>query len=190
VGKSFFDEAYLKGAIRRRIRALRDALPPGDRAERSQKAALACAEALGHLGRLGLFAPIGSEADPGGVPAQGRAFPRIEGKEIRLRWCEPDELRPSGRWSIPEPPPEAPIADGLDLVLVPGLAFDARGERIGYGAGFYDRFIRRLRTSGATTRFVGFGFEFQFVAEALPAHEGDERLDGFVSEAGLRWFAA
>jgi len=170
------------------MRARRDDLVDGP--ARAARASAAFVEAMGVVPRLGLFAAIGSEADPAGVQARRTAYPRLDGREMELRWCAPSELNPTGRWAIPEPPAEAPVAEPLDVVLVPGLAFDGQGGRIGYGAGYYDRFIRRRRATGASTRFVGFAFEFQLVDGSLPLHEGDEILDGFVSEAGLRWFAA
>lgn len=70
---------------------------------------------------------------------------------------------------FPEPFAGAPLAqaDAIDLVIVPGLAFDPRGHRIGYGAGFYDRYLASLsRPSGAAhARAVGVCFDFQVLAE-------------------------
>jgi 5-formyltetrahydrofolate cyclo-ligase len=60
----------------------------------------------------------------------------------------------------------------IELVIVPGLAFDRRGNRLGYGGGFYDRFLRRL---DATALAVGIGFAQQVVA-AVPAGRGDQSL--------------
>jgi 5-formyltetrahydrofolate cyclo-ligase len=76
---------------------------------------------------------------------------------------------------FPEPRADAPRAeaDAIDLVIVPGLAFDPRGHRIGYGAGFYDRFLAPLsRPSGAAhARAVGVCFDFQVLAEAPTSPE-------------------
>jgi 5-formyltetrahydrofolate cyclo-ligase len=76
---------------------------------------------------------------------------------------------------FPEPSADAPRAeaDAIDLVIVPGLAFDPRGHRIGYGAGFYDRFLApSARLSGATpTRAVGVCFDFQVLAEVPTSPE-------------------
>ena len=73
-----------------------------------------------------------------------------------------------------------------DVLIVPLLAFDALGYRIGYGAGFYDRTLRGLRAQ-RNVLAVGYAFAGQEVAE-VPHHEGDERLDGVVTEAGARRF--
>jgi 5-formyltetrahydrofolate cyclo-ligase len=67
----------------------------------------------------------------------------------------------------------------VDLVVTPGLAFDRRGYRVGYGGGFYDRYLARLRPNAARTAI---GFSFQ-VVEEVPADPGDERVHLVVTEA-------
>lgn len=78
--------------------------------------------------------------------------------------------------------------DEIDLVLVPGVAFDRVGGRLGRGAGFYDRFLASWRdrpmTGGGVRRLaVGVGFATQ-VVELVPTDPHDERLDGLVTDAG------
>ena len=83
----------------------------------------------------------------------------------------PDDLQP-GAWGIPEPRPQAvrpldPAA--LDMVVTPGVAFDIAGYRIGYGYGFYDRFLRR---TGEGTIFIGLAYDFQVLPDVFPeAHD-------------------
>jgi 5-formyltetrahydrofolate cyclo-ligase len=92
------------------------------------------------------------------------------------RWGEPlDE----GVWGIREPKPEAPEVEP-DILLVPLLAFDRAGNRIGYGAGYYDMTIARLRARKPVTA-VGIAFAIQEVA-AVPATPRDERLDLVLTE--------
>lgn len=86
------------------------------------------------------------------------------------------------------PGPEADILEP-DLMLVPLAAFDARGHRIGYGAGYYDRAIARLRASGRAPRLVGTAFACQEV-EQVPAEAHDVPLPEIITESGLRRFAA
>jgi 5-formyltetrahydrofolate cyclo-ligase len=95
------------------------------------------------------------------------------------RW---EELRP-GRYGVPSPPTEAaPEALGAgDLVLVPGLAFDGAGRRLGRGGGHYDR---ALAAAEEGTVAIGVGYEFQRV-DAVPVEPHDVALDAVVTERGL-----
>ena len=72
------------------------------------------------------------------------AVPKVYGEEMRFIYIT-DLLRTEkGFGGIPEPVDDAPVANDTDaLVLMPGLAFDAKGHRIGYGGGFYDRFLQQ-----------------------------------------------
>ena len=72
------------------------------------------------------------------------------------------------------------------VVIVPLLAFDPRGFRLGYGGGFYDRTLQRLRAKGPVLA-IGFAFAAQEV-DAVPTDDFDQRLDLIVTEAGPRWF--
>ena len=80
-----------------------------------------------------------------------------------------------------EPPASAPTVSGreVDLVCVPGVAFDARGGRLGRGRGHYDATLARLPRSAFR---VGLAFESQIVP-AVPAELHDELLDAVVTEA-------
>ena len=85
----------------------------------------------------------------------------------------------AGQWGIREPKAEEPEVDP-DILLVPLLAFDRAGQRIGYGAGYYDMTIARLRSRKPVTA-IGIAFSTQEVA-AVPATERDERLDLVLTE--------
>ena len=82
-------------------------------------------------------------------------------------------------------------ADVLDpaLMLVPLAAFDARGHRIGYGGGYYDRAIERLHAKGLTPRLIGVAFDCQEV-ERVPDEPHDVVLSEMLTESGLRRFSA
>lgn len=84
------------------------------------------------------------------------------------------------------PGEEADILDPA-LMLVPLSAFDSNGNRIGYGAGHYDRAIARLRCMGWVPELVGVAFSCQEV-EAVPAEPHDVPLDAILTETGLRRF--
>ncbi len=68
-------------------------------------------------------------------------------------------------------------------MLVPGVAFDAGFYRLGYGGGYYDRFLPRLRREALA---VGVAFSLQ-VVDKLPRHAHDFRLDALVTERGMLW---
>ena len=85
-----------------------------------------------------------------------------------------------------EPNPDAE-AVRPGVVLVPLLAFEARGHRLGYGAGHYDRTLKGLRAEGPV-RAIGLAFAGQEV-DRLPTHDGDQPLDAILTERGYREFA-
>jgi 5-formyltetrahydrofolate cyclo-ligase len=84
------------------------------------------------------------------------------------------------------PGPEADVLDP-SLMLVPLAAFDGRGHRIGYGAGYYDRAIARLIERGLRPKLVGIAFDCQLV-DAVPDEAHDVSLDAILTESGLRAF--
>lgn len=137
--------------------------------------------------RVGLYMPMGSEADidplRGFCQATARQAyaPRIEPGTTTLRFV-PLDAQTSWRRAkggFQEPQGQGVHADELDVVLVPGLLFDKRGFRIGYGGGFYDRAL--LNTS---VYAIGVGFAVQMVPQ-LPVEAHDMGLDALVDEAGL-----
>ncbi|MCO5071389.1 MAG: 5-formyltetrahydrofolate cyclo-ligase [Rhizobiaceae bacterium] len=84
------------------------------------------------------------------------------------------------------PGPEAQVLDP-EIMLVPLAAFDARGHRIGYGAGFYDRAIARMVAHGRTPRLIGIAFDCQEVP-LVPNEWHDVALTDIITETGLRHF--
>lgn len=89
-----------------------------------------------------------------------------------------------GRYGIPEPRIDRNReveAREIDLIVVPGLAFDRRGYRLGFGAGYYDRFLRSLYASQPRPFCFGLAYEFQ-VVPLLPSEGHDEKLDMVITE--------
>ena len=76
-----------------------------------------------------------------------------------------------------------------DIMLVPLSAFDRLGHRIGYGAGYYDRAIDRLRAKGKAPKLIGIAFDCQEVA-SVPAEPHDVALDAMLTESGFRVFGS
>ena len=93
------------------------------------------------------------------------------------------ELKP-GRFGILEPAAGTAVIspDDIDCVLVPGIAFDGRGARLGFGKGYYDRFLCQLP---AATHLCGLAFALQIV-ERVPDMPHDVRMQWLVTERGVR----
>jgi 5-formyltetrahydrofolate cyclo-ligase len=109
------------------------------------------------------------------------ALPAIagRGKPLTMRaWNNGDELA-SGQWGIREPTPQAPEVDP-DVMIVPLACFDRRGHRIGYGAGYFDMTIHRLRSIKPVTA-IGIAFAQQEI-DRVPATDHDEALDLVLTE--------
>lgn len=103
--------------------------------------------------------------------------------EMRLAPCASvSELTP-GIWKIPEPPP-GPEPAGLDLIVMPGLAFDSSGGRLGYGGGYYDRYL--ASRPDLVAHRAGLCLSFQIVA-AVPTDKWDAHVDSICSERALQW---
>ena len=101
-------------------------------------------------------------------------LPRVdmEAQRVVLHRWDGEPLEP-GAFGIPEPSPDAPVVDRVDLILVPALAVDETGHRIGWGKGFYDKL---LADEAATAFRVALVFQFQLLAESpatphdIPVH--------------------
>lgn len=133
---------------------------------------------------LALYAPIHHEVETAAVAAQALAtgktllYPAVEGREMAFRRVERlDELVP-GRFGIPEPSGEFWAPQLADLIVVPGVAFDSSGRRIGYGKGYYDKSLHPLEGSG---RLVGFCYDFQLFEEIV-GEPHDVTMDLIVTE--------
>ena len=102
------------------------------------------------------------------------AVPKIYGEEMRFLYITDFEREVApGYAGIPEPIADGPVADDpTALVLMPGLAFDPAGHRIGYGGGFYDRFL--AREPGHPTVALCYGFQ---MLPALPVEDFDIPVD-------------
>jgi len=111
------------------------------------------------------------------------ALPRVDGERLTLHWHEEDAPLATGAFGLTEPVPEAPPADPaeIDLVIVPGVAFDAACNRLGMGAGYYDRLLAEMPR--AVT--VGVAFDEQVVDE-VPCEPHDRPLDAVVTPSGVR----
>jgi 5-formyltetrahydrofolate cyclo-ligase len=177
-----------KAHLRREAQARRDALPADVRQAAADAIAVRefpLAVAPGAI--VSGFMPLKSEISPlplmRKLAGQGArlALPAIagRGKPLMMRAWQFGAPLDRGQWGIREPKPEAPEVDP-DILLVPLLAFDRAGSRIGYGAGYYDMTIKRLRARKPVMA-VGIAFAAQEVAE-IPTTDRDARLDLVLTE--------
>jgi 5-formyltetrahydrofolate cyclo-ligase len=116
------------------------------------------------------------------------ALPVVLARDAALafRAWHPGLAMEPGVLGIPVPPASSPLVVP-DVLLVPLIAFDALGRRLGQGGGFYDRTLAQRRAKGPAVVALGLAFAVQEVPE-VPEEAFDERLDGIITEAGLRWF--
>jgi len=177
-----------KSELRRQARARHDALPADMRAAAAQAiAARPFPISLARKTIVSCFMPIGNEINPiplmRNLAALGAqlALPAIagRGKPLTMRAFAFGQRLVAGTWGIREPDPEAPEVFP-DVLLVPLLAFDRTGHRIGYGAGYYDLTIAALRARKAVTA-CGLAFAAQEIAN-VPTTPRDVRLDLVLTE--------
>jgi 5-formyltetrahydrofolate cyclo-ligase len=144
---------------------------------------------VGAPARVSGFLPIGEEIDPAPLMTRllGERFslclPVMEGKgkPLLFRSWAPGEPLAEVMWGIREPLPTAPAVEP-DIVLGPLLAFDLGGYRLGYGGGFYDRTLARLRALKPIVA-VGLAYDAQRV-DSVPHHDYDQRLDWVLTPSG------
>jgi 5-formyltetrahydrofolate cyclo-ligase len=182
-------DADSKPLLRQKALARRKALPSETRSRLTERL---IQEGL-RLARLwtpsvvSAFHPIREEPDAlallGALADDGfaTALPVVVGRGAHLtfRLWRPGDPTAVGGMGIPEPVETAPAVDP-DLLFVPLACFDRRGHRIGYGAGYYDRSLERLRAT-KKVHAVGVAYEVCEVA-AVPYEAHDQRLDAIVTE--------
>lgn len=186
--------AAAKTALRLEARARRKGLmiehPEADWLAADQAPAMLAALRLKGAGVVAIYKALGAEIDPRPLGEVLRklgwqtALPAVETEDAPLmfRQWAPGEPLAKDLTDLAAPLPSAPEVRP-DLVIVPLLAFDRAGGRLGQGGGFYDRTLEALRQAGAAPPFVGFAYAGQEVAH-VPAEPHDQRLDGILTEAG------
>ena len=105
-------------------------------------------------------------------------FPVVQRKLMTACPYEGNAKMHRGKYNIPEPT-TPPYRGEIDLILVPGVAFDLQGNRLGRGGGYYDRFIK---SQPHTTTLVGVAYEFQLV-DKVPANRHDQKMHHVITPA-------
>jgi len=186
------DPAAFRAALRREKLAARQALPEGERSAASARILAALGAFLRERGptSLGLCAPVRGEVDclPLAVELAGAGWslvmPAAEARDaaMRFRRWYPDAPMALDPHGIPVPataeaPPPA-------ILLLPLVAFDAAGYRLGYGGGYFDRTLAALAMQGKRPLTIGVGFALARVDSIRPAPH-DIPLDAVVTESAL-----
>jgi 5-formyltetrahydrofolate cyclo-ligase len=133
---------------------------------------------------LALYAPIHHEVETALVANEALAagksllYPAVVGDDLEFRPVAEFSALVPGRYGIPEPQGRSYNPAAADLIVVPGVAFDVSGRRIGYGKGYYDRALHRLEGSG---KLVAFCYDFQLVEEII-GEPHDVTMDLIVTE--------
>ena len=175
-----------KAALRAELRALRAALSENERAKRDKGICDFLISLLDGVSLLLLFYPKGAEIDlrpvfyeatARGIPC---AFPRCADTKGEMDFylvSDLDELE-NGKFGIREPREDAiPITDLANaMILVPAFSFDGSGHRIGYGGGYYDRYLNTHKIHS-----VGVAYE-EFLRDSLPYDDLDAAVDTVVTE--------
>jgi 5-formyltetrahydrofolate cyclo-ligase len=176
----------LKASLRKQVAQARDGLAPEELRAKSREigSRLFQLPEYSAASVILFFASFRSEVETGPMIRQALAMgkrvvlPKVQGKELGLFEIKDFDADVSvGAWGIHEPHEKNPVAlDTVDLIIVPGLAFDERGNRLGYGAGFYDKL---LATFTKTT--AALAYEVQVVPN-VPAAGHDVPIQKIVTE--------
>jgi 5-formyltetrahydrofolate cyclo-ligase len=165
-------------------------LSDADRARLEQRLAEHLTSLFAGVAIVGGYCPLGSEISPLPAMEEARAvgaivgYPCFANPAKPFRFLAGDPLEP-GPFGIMQPAKRHPPVEP-DLVLVPLIAIDGRGTRLGRGKGHYDRALVRLKKHRA--KLVGVGWPLQRLADPIPAEPWDVPLDAFASPDGVEFF--
>ena len=180
-----------KQELRAQLKEKRNAISPDEkkRMDRAIVERIAASREFRDASAVLLYAPHGSEIDLLPLARLSRkigktvAFPRCDTASNTMQFyiLEPDARLVMGAYRIPEPAPNAPLCqlDEHTLCILPGLTFDKSGKRLGYGKGYYDRFLSNF--SGLS---IGVTFA-SLVAERVPTDKYDVPVDVIITEEGV-----
>jgi 5-formyltetrahydrofolate cyclo-ligase len=184
------DKVTLRRLARERRRDFVASLSEGRQQELEQRLGEVLEPLFAKSRITGAYCPMPNEISP--LPAmesagqQGiiLAYPAFSDHQSEIRFLAGEPAEP-GPWSCFQPPLDSPEVFP-DLVLVPLVAIDKNGTRLGQGKGHYDRVLGKLREHGAL--LIGLGWQAQMVDATIPAEPWDVPLDGFASPEGLEMF--
>lgn len=182
-----------KQAIRKIFSTKRAELTPLERQEKSQQIGYRIIDLLDEgMQNIHVFVPIVTKHEVNTFPLveslwqQGRQViaPQVAGpSSMTHHWWTPETVLNTNSWGIPEPSGAVVDPTELDVVVIPLLAIDQKGHRVGYGKGFYDRFLSQCK-AGVLTIGVGFFPPVPAIADIMAT---DIALDVYVTQ-DQTWF--
>jgi 5-formyltetrahydrofolate cyclo-ligase len=180
----------VKAELRKRLRGLRATTPARACEERSRLIVeqLVAHEVFTSAKSVALFWPmegrreVDLRAFDEALRARGVAvyYPAIDAESGTMDFKRVDDVADLAEagYGFAEPRADAPVAQALDVIVVPAVAVDPVGHRIGYGAGFYDRILPRFAPPAVS---VAVAYDFQLIAE-VPVTDGDVPVDWVITD--------
>jgi len=142
---------------------------------------------------IGLYLAIGSEVQTREIInyaldlGKTVLLPRIMSNDLRFYVVDQKDFEENSfdvnRFGIKEPKIDKP-ADFIDLLIIPGIVFDTYGFRIGYGYGYYDKYL----TISKFSKSIGLAYDFQFIKKPIPILPHDRKIDVLITESGFNVF--
>lgn len=136
---------------------------------------------------IGLYYPILNEVQTWRIitrcqtDSKTAALPIVTGQTLTFHLYNTLKSLKIGPYKIKEPPPSnKALDDRLDVIIVPGIAFDSSGYRVGYGKGFYDMFFGTKMKSGSI--IIGFAYEFQVIEGPIKFDKFDVKMSALFTE--------
>ena len=143
---------------------------------------------------VGLYLAIGSEVQTREIInysldlGKTVLLPRVMSNNLRFYVVNKDDLETNSfdvnMFGIKEPRIYNKSEDYIDLMIIPGIVFDIYGSRIGYGYGYYDKYL----TSNEFSKSVGLAYDFQLIKKPIPILPHDRKIDILITESGFHVF--
>lgn len=143
---------------------------------------------------IGLYLAIGSEVQTKGIInyaldlGKTVSLPRIISNDLRFYVVDQTDFEKKSfdvnRFGIKEPKIDNKPADFIDLLIIPGIVFDLYGFRIGYGYGYYDKYL----TYNKLSKSIGLAYDFQLIKKPIPILQHDRKIDVLITEIGFNVF--
>lgn len=178
---TFFMNSILKASLRKEKLAQRQAMAPNLHAALSERIVAQLEQHLEN-GIIAAYSPVRGEVNISHILMRSNICLPVmipDKLEMTFRQCRHGQPLEKNRYGIMEPPQDAPLCDP-DTVIVPVVAFDRQGYRIGYGGGYYDIALKALRDRGLK-RAIGVAFASQEVP-SVPHEMFDAKLDMVITE--------